>query len=427
MRKAHLHRLACVFFIITLLLTSCVTDLIFRQEKAEETHKPIQTEATDISQRPQTDVPADSPAAVHTPSPDPVPASRGSTRINIRAVGDILMHMPLVEAAQQADGSYDFTHMFEDIRPYLKGADIAAANLETTISNKEKGYGGYPMFRTPEELLPALKYAGFNLLTTANNHTLDGREFGVEYTLDKLDEYDFYHTGSARSQEERDQVLIMDINDIKAGILAYTYGTNGMEVTIPEEKLPYVVNYIDQEKIEQDIKRAREAGAEVLIVCIHWGDEYVRQPNDFQIETAEFLVSHGVDIILGCHPHVLQPMERRKVVLDDGLEKEVFIIYSLGNFISNQRDRYRDSGVIVDIEIIKDYDKGTIELGEISYTPTWVYVFEKNGRRDYRVLPVGRFMEEDKGDINASALKRVQEVWAETTDHLGEEGFKINK
>jgi poly-gamma-glutamate synthesis protein (capsule biosynthesis protein) len=189
-----------------------------------------------------------------------------------------------------------------------------------------------------------------------------------------------------------------------------------------------MVNYIDREQIRRDVLLAREAGAEVLIVFIHWGDEYVRLPNSFQKETADYLISLGVDIIFGSHPHVLQPMERRPVTLDDGTEKEAFIIYSLGNFLSNQRDRYRDSGVIVDVDVIKDYDRGTIELGEVSYTPTWVYKYTENGRTDYRILPAGQFLDgNDELDLGKTDLERVQAVWSETVSHLGTEGAKANR
>lgn len=342
MNKRYLFWLFCILVVCILLFSSCVADLLPWQGKVEEPDEPVQAVDTDSSIQQPDEIP------IPTNTPEPIPTLRGTTKMTVRAVGDILMHMPLVDSGRQADGTYDLTHLFEDISSYLKGADIVTANLETTISNDEMGFGGYPRFRTPEALLPALQYAGFNLLTTANNHTFDGKEFGVHYTLDKLDEYGFLHTGSARSQEERDRVLIVECNDIKVGFLAYTYGTNGMEVTISKENLPFMVNYIDREMMQQDIYKAREAGVEVLVVCIHWGDEYVRQPNSFQIETADFLVSQGVDIIFGCHPHVIQPMERRNVILEDGTEKEVFIIYFFRKFhiqsagtIPGQRRNYR--------------------------------------------------------------------------------------
>ena len=409
MKKIQRTSLICIVFACIFLFVSCVA---YMQRDAFTDQEPDGSKAADPV-----------PTAKSTPQPSPTPS--GTTSILLRAVGDIMMHMPMVRAGLQADGSYDFNHFFEDIRPYLEGADIVTGNLETTISNEEKGYGGYPMFRTPAALLPALKNAGFNVLTTANNHTFDGKKFGVIHTLDKLEEYGLLHTGSARNQEERDRILIVEKNGIKAGILAYTYGTNGMEATIPDADLPFMVNNIDEDRIRGDVGRAREEGAEVLIVCIHWGEEYARIPNSFQKETADFLASLGVDIILGSHAHVLQPMERRTVTLEDGTKKEAFLIYSLGNFISNQRDPYQDSGVIVDLEIIKDYDRGTIELGEISYTPTWVYRFSRDGKSDYRVLPVGKYMENE--ELSGSARERIRSVWKETTTHLGQDGFRINE
>lgn len=401
MRKQIQLPILSILMVLILLLSSCMIDFLPWQENGSDSDDPVQIE----------------------PAPQPTPTPKPVTTMRVRAVGDILAHMPVVNSGLQADGTYDLTHVFEDIRPYLEGADIVTANLETTISNPEHGYGGYPKFRSPEALLTALQYAGFNVLTTANNHTFDGEEFGVQYTLDKLDEYGFLSTGSARTQQERDRILMVERNDIKAGILAYTYGTNGMEVRISKDNLPFMVNYIDRDQIRQDVDRARQAGAEVLIVCIHWGVEYVRAPNDFQIETADFLASLGIDIILGNHPHVIQPMERRNVVMEDGTEKEVFIIYSLGNFISNQQKQYRDSGVIIDLEIIKDYEKQTIELGEISYVPTWVYRFSENSKTNYRILPVGQYL--DAEDVfNDSVRDRIHAVWAETTGHLGVDDFQ---
>jgi poly-gamma-glutamate capsule biosynthesis protein CapA/YwtB (metallophosphatase superfamily) len=404
MIRGYQRGLSCILVVCIILLSSCISDSLPRQNAKQ----PGQSRRPEVT-------PESTPA--------PMPAGRGITKMKVRAVGDIMAHMPVINSGLQADGTYNLKHLFEDIRSYLEGADIVTANLETTISNPEKGYGGFPRLRTPEALLHALRYAGFNLLTTANNHTFDGKEFGVHYTLNKLDEYGFLHTGSARSQEERDRVLIVDSNDIKAGILAYTYGTNGMEAFISNDNLSFMVNYIERNRMRQDISRAREAGAEVLIVSIHWGDEYVRMPNGFQKETADFLASMGVDIILGSHPHVIQPMERRNVTLEDGTEKEVFIIYSMGNFISNQQERYRDSGVIIDVEIIKDYDRETIELGEISYTPTWVYRFKEKGGFNYRILPVGQFLN-GENDLSDSARERMREVLSETTEHLGKEGFQ---
>lgn len=346
----------------------------------------------------------------------------GRTSIKISVVGDIMVHMHQLKAAKQPDGSYDFTEVFEDIRPYLQEADIAMANLETTISTDEIGYTAYPRFRSPESLISALKEAGFDVITTANNHSLDGLEFGVTNTLDKLDQYGLLHTGTARSPEERDRVLIVDKNDIKVAILAYTYGTNGMESAVDKDKLSYMVNYLnDISKIEKDIQQAKVEGSEFIVACIHWGDEYVRNPNQAQKEMADKLFSMGVDAIFGSHPHVIQPTEKKTIITDEGQEKDVFVIYSLGNIVSNQRNRYRDSGLILNLEVVKDYDKGTIEIGEIDYIPTWVYRYTENDRLHYRILPVKDFMD---GGFDAATNARIKEVWNETTSHIDDEYIK---
>lgn len=357
--------------------------------------------------------------------PEEPPKPTGKTTLTISVVGDIMAHMPQVDAARQDDGTYDFKPVFQDVKPYLEKADIAMGNLETTISNDEIGYTGYPRFRTPEAILEALKYAGFDVITTANNHSLDGVEFGVENTLNKLDEYGFLHTGTARSPEEREQVLIVEKNDIKIAILAYTYGTNGMEAAVDKEKLTYMVNYLnDEARIKQDIKKAREQGAEVVIGCIHWGDEYVRQPSDTQKQIADRLLSYGMDIIFGSHPHVLQPMDRKTITDPDGSEREVFVIYSLGNFVSNQRDRYRDSGVILNLEIVKDYDAQTVGLGKIDYIPTWVHKYTENGKLHYRILPVADYMDQN---LIGDAEQRIKEVWHETTQHLNNDQIRARE
>lgn len=356
-------------------------------------------------------------------TPDPVEPQRptGRTVLTISAVGDIMMHSPQLTVGKRPDGTYDFKHCFEDIRPRIEDADIAMCNLEVTISNPDRGYGGYPLFRAPEAILGALKYTGFDVVTTANNHSYDGGEFGVVNTLDRLDEYRLLHTGGARTQQERDRVLIITRNDIRVAVLAYTYGTNGMEAAIDESKRTYMVNLIDEDVIARDAARARASGADIVIACLHWGVEYTRQPGAEQTALADRLFRAGIDVIFGSHPHVLQPMDRKRVVRDDGSLADVFVIYSLGNFISNQTKRYTDSGVIVNLEIVRDYDAGTVTIGEVSYVPTWVYRHHGQGRLNYRVLAAGTVP--DAG-LTAAAERRMNEVWLETTSLLGTDRFR---
>ena len=232
------------------------------------------------------------------------------SRLTITAVGDIMMHMPQVRAAMQPDGSYDFRSVFHEVKYYLERADITIGNLETTIGPPEKGYSGYPRFRSPEEILEALKYAGFDVLVTANNHSLDALEFGLEYTLDELDKYGFMYTGTARSIEEKNKHLIVEKNNIRVGILSYTYGTNGMEAAVSQEKLKYMVNYYnDYNQVVNDINSIKAESVDLLIAYMLWGYEYNRTPNVEQKNLKELLAKEGVDIIFGSHPIVIQPME----------------------------------------------------------------------------------------------------------------------
>lgn len=340
--------------------------------------------------------------------------------ITLSAVGDIMVHSPQFQSAYVGDGKYDFVPVFEEVKKIIVDSDLALCNLETTISTPERGYSGYPCFKTPEELISAIKDAGFNVVTTANNHSLDGREFGVVHTLDVLDKHDLWHAGTARNQLESEKILIVERKGIKLGILAYTYGTNGMEATVDQDKLKYMVNYIKVEEIEEDIKRARQEGADAIILCMHWGVEYDRAVGEEQKRLADKLFDAGADIILGSHPHVIQTMEKKTVSSANGEDREVFVAYSLGNFISNQRDRYRDSGVIVNITITKEGNKTIIE--DVKYIPTWVRKFKQDGKVQYSILPVEEFID---SPLPTPDLNRLRAVWKETKDIIGNDIMAI--
>jgi len=361
---------------------------------------------------------APSKPAPPTQPPEP-PKPKGKAHVSIAVVGDIIMHMPQIEAARLPGGGYDFKDVFREVKPIIEKADIAMCNFETTISTPQRGYTGYPCFKSPEAILEALKDTGFDVATTANNHPFDSGEFGVTNTCDKLDQYGFLHTGTARTPEERDKVLMVSKNGINLAIVAYTYGTNGMEGAIKQDRRPYMINlWLDMEVVKRDIARARKAGADVVIACVHWGPEYVRKPDEVQKKTAAQFLEAGADIIFGSHPHVLQPMERT-TVSRTGKDQDAFVIYSLGNFISNQRNettRYTDSGVILNLEVIKNLDSGEISVGHISYVPTWVDRYTSGGKFRYRILPVGRFIDQTTG----YQKQRLQAVWKETTGLMGE-------
>lgn len=302
-------------------------------------------------------------AQVAAPVPEPI-------TIHMSAVGDIMCHLTNVKNAYNSTSKdYDFSNVFKNIEEYTKNADITIGNLETTFAGKSRGYTGYPTFNTPEVLGKNLKNIGFDVLCTANNHSMDKGYSGVESTLDFLDEYGLDHMGTARSEEEQNTILIKDVNGIKIAFLAYTYGTNG--ITIPSSK-EYCVNLIDKDLIKEHIALAKASKVDVICVNMHWGTEYKLKQTSSQEELADFLFENGVDIILGSHPHVLEPMEKRTITLEDGTTKDGFVIYSLGNFVSGQIYANTKSTVILDIQITKDAE-GKISIDSINYTPVYLY------------------------------------------------------
>ena len=290
--------------------------------------------------------------------------------IHMSAVGDIMCHLTNVKNAYNSTSKdYDFSNVFKNIEDYTKNADITVGNLETTFAGSSRGYTGYPTFNTPEILGQNLKDIGFDVLCTANNHSMDKGYSGIESTLNFLDEYGLDHYGTARSAEEQNTILVKDVNGIKIAFLAYTYGTNG--ITIPSGK-EYSVNLIDKELIKEHITLAKSKEVDVICVSMHWGTEYRLTPHSSQEELADFLFENGVDIILGSHPHVLEPMEKRTITLEDGTTKDGFVIYSLGNFVSGQIYANTKSTVILDIQITKD-SEGKISIDSVNYTPVYLY------------------------------------------------------
>lgn len=327
-------------------------------------------------------------AIVSEPSntPEPAPPEPVFTEAVWIGVGDIMSHLPQLPGAYDAASKrYNFEPYFTEVKPILEQGDWVMANLETPIAGADLGYSGYPNFNAPNELAEALLRAGFNLLSTANNHTLDKGEKGVLRTLELLKELGLQSFGTAASQEEADTPVIVVKNGIRMGFLAYTYGTNG--IPVPQGK-PYLVSLIDEQKMVADIQRLREAGADVVTIALHFGIEYQTMPNDEQKRLARKLAAAGADIIAGSHPHVVQPYEIVDTTDANGNAKQALIIYSLGNFISNQRGDSKDYGVIFKVNIRKNEVDGTTEITEVESIPTWVHRYKPDKAFRYRILPV---------------------------------------
>ena len=286
------------------------------------------------------------------------------------AIGDIMCHnTQYMDAYNQETGAYDFSYVFEDISFYTKTADIAIGSLETTFAGEEEGYSSYPTFNTPDSLAYELKSIGLDVLSTAGNHALDKGFDGLSRTIDVLDDADIAHLGTYKSQEEQDKVLFKYVKGVKIAFINYTYGTNG--ITVPSDK-EFCVNLIDKDLIKKHIETAKEGNADIIVACMHWGSEYKTTPSTSQTELADFLFQNGVDIVLGNHPHVLEPMKKRTITLEDGTTKDGFIIYSLGNFIADQNAKNTRNSVILNLTITKHTD-GKVTIDKADYIPIYMY------------------------------------------------------
>ena len=314
--------------------------------------------------------------------PSHIPLQDTIVTAKICFVGDLMCHSTQFNYARVNADSFDFTGVFREVKKYLTEPDLTVGNLETVIAGKDKKYSGYPYFNAPDDFIYALKDAGFNLLTTANNHALDQEWEGVKSTIDVLNKYKIHSTGTYTSQEDEDSLRIFRINSITIAILPYTENTNG--IPIPNGK-DFVINLIDEQKIKEDIEKAKSKDVDVILVYLHYGNEYEREPGSYQKEIVKKLIELGADIIIGGHPHVIQPFDyfkTEKSKLDSG-----FIAYSLGNFISNQRWRYSDAGVILNIEISKNNLTDSVYINNVSYLPTWVFRGNTEKGKEYIILP----------------------------------------
>lgn len=347
-----------------------------------------------------------------------------STTIHMSAIGDIMCHLTNVKNAYNPTSKdYDFSNVFKNIKDYTENADITIGNLETTFAGESRGYTGYPTFNTPEILGKNLKDIGVDVLSTANNHCMDKGYSGLVSTLNFLDQYGLSHMGTSRSEAEQNKILVKDVNGIKIAFLSFTYGTNG--ITVPSDK-SYSVNLIDKELMKKQIELAKAENVDVICVNMHWGVEYKLKQNTTQEDLADFLFKNGVDIILGSHPHVLEPMEKRTITLEDGTTKDGFVIYSLGNFVSGQIYANTKSTVILDIQITKD-SENKISIDSVNYTPVYLYDRGANAksRSRYTLIDIEKSISDyengNDGSISKSLYNTLKEELMNIKKTVGKE------
>lgn len=344
------------------------------------------------------------------------------TSVKLLFVGDVMGHDTQIKSALNTEtGEYNYSNCFKYLEPIVAKADIAVANLEVTLPGVPP-YAGYPHFRSPDALAKGLKDAGFDLIVTANNHSNDAGKIGLDHTLDVLDQQKLLTTGTFRNNKERASKypLIVEKNGFKIAFLNCTYGTNGMP-DIP----PTIVNRIDSLQLETDIKKAKEKEADLIIVLIHWGKEYKLLPNQEQIKIANWLASKDVNAIIGSHPHVIQPVETKKV--KGATSSRTLITYSLGNFISNQRKADTEGGLLVEVEFKKNRAERKITIEDSSYSLLWRYIHPNksspNGK-NYYTIPITPFESnaEEKMGMNRKEKDKMIAFASKFRKHLKKNG-----
>lgn len=350
------------------------------------------------------------------PAPEPIYAT-------LAVCGDVMSHMPVTRDAWDASAErYDYTPLLAGAAPYVAEADYAVANLETTLAAGD--YSGFPNFRSPDGLAESLRDLGFDLLLTANNHCYDSGFAGVCRTLDVLDQLGLAHVGTSRTAEEAaSNIVLADVGGISVAFLGYTYSTNGIPL---KKDAPWSVNLFntdymstvstpDEARLERDLAQAESMGADLTAVMIHWGVEYQTHQNAYQERIADFLIAHGADLVLGGHSHVPQPMELRQVETESGERRQGLVLYSLGNFLSSQKDPYTDVTAVVEILLKKDRDGAAV--ADWGYVPLWRQRKSQSPGK-FRLLDVHQAIAEGTGSREKLdyALSACHEILGEERD-----------
>ncbi len=375
----HYFKVMTVIFVITLALTGCSFPFINESRLSSETGSEQGQTSSSDSGNPNSESEASTPQPTPTPAPD-------IRTVNMVSIGNIFPHSPQIEQAYIGDGKYDFTPSLEFMKERLQQADLVVADLETSQAGPDityggyKGYTGYPLFNSPLELSVALKDAGVDLMTLANNHALDRGYEGLMNTIDNLRNLEIKTFGAYKSQEERDDILIENYDGINIAFIGYTYSTNGNP--IPEGK-EYCLNFRfyfqEYSALITDIKTARDRGADIVAVFAHWGEEHHSEPNpQYLRQVASDAAQAGADLIIGGHPKYTQPIEWFFNENEDGSERASMAIYSQGNFLSNQYYPELPSHLVqfhalMDISLSKDMNTGKAWISDVNYEITWVH------------------------------------------------------
>ncbi len=398
-----------LFIILTLIALSLAAALVLRGCDYQE-NPPVTTDTSTA-----TPTTTDATTLATTSEPTTIPTTEPTepyvvSTASLGVTGDVLLHIPVINASYQGNGVYDFSEIFTYIAPYYQAFDFMVANLEVNVAGADRGYSGYPTFNAPDSIVDALKDAGVDMLLTANNHTYDMGKSGFQRTQEVLNEKGMPHLGT-RLDEDTPEFIIQSLNGIQVGMACYTYETgdtsdgrktlNGIPVSSEDTNKVSSFNYKDLDnfylEVEDTLAAMKAQGAEATVVYLHWGDEYQLKPNSKQEEIAQALCELGVDVIVGGHPHVIQPFE----TLTSSTGHQTYCIYSIGNAISNQRrtnisqapDGHTEDSMIFSV-VFEKWNDGSVKISEVNILPIWVNKEWRNSVGNiYRIIPLDTAVE----------------------------------
>ena len=343
-------------------------------------------------------------------------SSINSQEISFLFMGDIMGHGPQIKSAwQENKKQYEYSEVFNPLEDIISSVDFAIGNLEVTLAGKP--FKGYPQFSSPDELAVACKNSGMDVLVTANNHSCDRKNKGVIRTLDVLDSLKILHTGTFKDvkNREKNNLLVLSKEGIKVGLLNYTYGTNGLPFSDP-----VYVNLVDSVLIKKDVINAKNKDLDKLIVFVHWGYEYKDFPNSYQKKYNRFFQDLGVDVVIGSHPHVIQPM-----VYSKENNHEFLTVFSRGNFVSNQRAERKDGGAMFRLSFQKT--DNNILISRKEYIPVWVHKFIEKEKYHFQILPCARPIYNEKYFSNKEDFQKMKTFLDNTRAHLNTNNLAIKE
>ena len=352
---------------------------------------------------------------------------------SIGVTGDILGHGPVLQAAIDQNGNYDFSEMFTYVEKHFKSFDFMVANLEVTLGGPEKGFRGYPTFNCPDSIVDALLDSGVDMMLTANNHTYDTGHDGLLRTQQVLKEKGMKYVGTRQTQDDA-FYTVQNINGIKIGMICYTYETeydggkalNGIPLSADSASLVNSFDYTNLEafytEADTAVKAMEKDGADAVMLYIHWGDEYNLSPNEYQKSIAQKLCDLGVDVIVGGHPHVVQSFD----TLTSANGNKTYCIYSVGNCVSNQsrntlsvmNSTYTEDGMIFSVEFEK-WNNGDVKISDVNIIPTWVNKSYAGGNTVYSIVPLDSSLEA-WNNLGVSNVNSIYESYKRTMSVVGE-------